>query len=64
MADCFKNKNAKDFFPVAGQCPLCIRGVQTAAGGVEKSGAEGSGRRTDPEGFAPRGAGHNPGQNV
>lgn len=52
------------FFSVAGQRPLCIRSFQTAAGGVEKPGAESPGRGTDPEGFAPGGAGHNPGQNV
>lgn len=54
----------KFFFPVAGQRPLCIRGVQTAAGGVEKPGAQSPRRSTHTEGFAPGRAGHNPGQNV
>lgn len=52
------------FSSFAGQRPLCIRDVQTAAGGLEEHGAQGPRGSSDPEGLAPGGACHNPGQNV
>lgn len=62
--DCFKTNNNQDFFFVAGQRTLCIGCVQNSAGRVEKPGPEGPWGSPDPEGFAPGGIGHNPGQNV
>lgn len=49
---------------LAGQRPLCSGDVQAAAGGLEEPGVPGPGGGSYPEGFAPGGAGHNPGQDV
>ncbi len=43
-----KKKLQRPFFSVAGQRPVCIRGVQTAAGGVEEPRPQGPGRSADP----------------
>lgn len=49
---------------LTGQRPLCSGDVQAAAGGLEEPGAPGTGGGSHPEGFAPGGACHNPGQDV